>query len=88
MATLLENNNPILTAWFWSLTNVSSRHPFLDDCMDEYRARLRGMMGQDSSGTAARLYAAIQDEGGGGFLSSVVSGIFPLRIDVKICQPE
>ena len=70
VATLIESNNPILTAWFWSLTNVSSRHPFLDDYLDEYRVRLRGMMGEDSSGTAARLYAAAQDEGGG--VSSVV----------------
>ena len=64
LSTLLGSNNPILNSWLWSLSNSPSPNPFLEEYMDEYRARLGEMMKKEdgSSGTVERLYAAAHDQ--------------------------
>ena len=36
LSTLLENNNPILNSWIWSLTN-SPQNPFLEEYFEQFR---------------------------------------------------
>ena len=77
LSTLLESNNPILNSWFCSLTNLpsgESPHPFLEDYLEEYRARLGAMREVvGSGGMVERLYEGTNDPN---FVKAMTSSIW------------